>query len=51
MIDKRVLHDLLNGWFTCYWCGDMADIDHIGEHVDRCLREVNWLREHVELPE
>lgn len=48
IIDADVLANLLRGQYTCYWCGDIADIEHISAHVDNCLKEVNWLREHVE---
>ena len=47
-IDPITLQNLMAGWFTCYWCGGLEDKDHIGDHVDNCLREVNWLRQHVE---
>lgn len=47
-IDATVLANLLNGLFTCYWCGGVEDCEHIADHVNGCLREVNWLREHVE---
>jgi len=47
-IDPQVLADLMNGLFTCYWCGAVYEMELIGDHVDNCLREVNWLRKHVE---
>ena len=48
---ERTVYNLLtHGLFTCYWCGGLEDKDRIGDHVDNCLREVNWLREHVEVP-
>lgn len=47
-VDPEVLANLMIGLYTCYWCGDVFDIKH-DDHVDRCLREVNWLRKHVEM--
>jgi len=47
-IDLDTLLNLLRGWYTCYWCGSLEDKDHIADHVNKCLAEVNWLREHVE---
>jgi hypothetical protein len=48
MIDRNVYNNLMRGLFTCYWCGSVKDKYRIGEHVDGCLKEINWLREHVE---
>ena len=48
MMDDGTLANLLAGWFTCYWCGALEDKDHIAEHVDNCLKQVHWLKEHVE---
>jgi len=47
MIDEETLRNLHNGLFTCYWCGGLADMDHIHAHVDNCLKEIAWLEEHV----
>jgi hypothetical protein len=47
-IDPTILANLMQGLFTCYWCGEVEDGEQISEHVDRCLEEVNWLRQHVE---
>lgn len=49
-IDQETFDNLMLGLFTCYWCGHVDDMEHIGPHVDNCLREINWLREHVEKP-
>jgi hypothetical protein len=38
MIDADVLANLMNGLYTCYWCGEIEDINHIAEHVDECLQ-------------
>jgi hypothetical protein len=48
IIPPEVLSNLLNGLYTCYWCGHVDDMYKIGDHVDNCLREVNWLRKHIE---
>lgn len=42
--------NLMLGLFTCYWCGHVDDMSHIVDHVDNCLREINWMREHIEKP-
>ena len=47
MIDPQVLADLMQGRYTCYWCGGTFDIEHV-DHVDHCLEEIAWLRKHVE---
>ena len=46
-IDLATFADLMNGIFTCYWCGGKADGERIGPHVDNCLQEIRWLNEHV----
>ena len=48
-IDKDVFDNLMQGFYTCYWCGGVEDIHHIGAHVDNCLKEVHWLNKHVAL--
>jgi hypothetical protein len=46
-IDPVTLANLLQGLYTCYWCGGVEDMEHIGPHVDNCLQEIRWLNEHV----
>lgn len=46
-IDPETLTNLLNGLFTCYWCGGLADGEHISEHVENCLLEIRWLNKLV----
>ena len=46
-MDLETYVNLLNGLFTCYWCGGLADKDHIAAHVDNCLKEIHWLNKHV----
>lgn len=48
MIDFETWANLMMGFYTCYWCGDVKDIHDIGEHVDNCLKEINWLRHNIE---
>lgn len=46
-IDAETLANLMNGLYTCYWCGGTADLEHISAHVDNCLRVIRWLNTHV----